>query len=184
MPAKFVCFRLLSTFVSHLLLQLDGVWIGGSSLRLGNLKPKTTIFFVHRWHRLYFNEQKTCVCVCLCVYVCVCVSEPFLCLALWNQNELGSFVCLAHWEQSHSCVWLFGTKMNPGPFSCLALWNQKWTLCHSCVWPTGNKKLSHSCVWLFGSDHQVYIYLCNFHSPVRLNCVVFARPMHSTSTIR
>ena len=93
------------------------------------------------------------------IYIFIYVSEPFLCLALWNQNELGSFVCLAHWKQSHSCVWLFGTKMNPGPFLCLALWNQKWTLCHSCVWPIGNKTLSHSCVWLFGSDHQVYIYI-------------------------
>ena len=93
------------------------------------------------------------------IYIYIYVSEPFLCLALWNQNELGSFVCLAHWKQSHSCVWLFGTKMNPGPFLRLALWNQKWTLCHSCVWPIGNKTLSHSCVWLFGSDHQVYIYI-------------------------
>ena len=73
------------------------------------------------------------------IYIYLYVSEPFLCLALWNQNELGSFVCLAHWKQSHSCVWLFGTKnepwailvsgslepkMNFVPFLRLAHWKQ------------------------------------------------------------
>ena len=60
----------------------------------------------------------------LFIYIYIYVREPFLRLALWNQREPGSFLCLAHWKQSHSCVWLLGTKMNPGPFLCLALWNQ------------------------------------------------------------
>ena len=58
------------------------------------------------------------------LYIYIYVREPFLRLALWNQREPGSFLCLAHWKQSHSCVWLLGTNMNPGPFLCLALWNQ------------------------------------------------------------
>ena len=131
-----------------------------------------------------------CVCVCnICIDVKLLffpsvlsllqpsfrnlIREPFLRLALWNQREPGSFLCLAHWKQSHSCVWLLGTKMNPGPFLCLALWNQNErrqgaTLPVTREWPTKSlvsgtenvPALLSMSAGVRSLEATIYIYIC------------------------
>ena len=112
------------------------------------------------------------------------------------------------WTLGHSCVWLFETKMNLGHLCVWPIGNKailvsgflepQWTLGHSCVWLFGTKnelcaipasgqvETKNWAILVSGSLEVTirFLYIFIFHSPVRLNCVVFARPMHSTSTIR
>ena len=113
------------------------------------------------WRQIY-------IYICLYIYICK-----------WAIPVSGSL------EPKWTWVILVSGPLETTPFLCLALWNQnepwailgsgslepKWTLCHSSVWPIGNKKLGHSCVWLFGSDHQVWLVIsCWFARTFRHSC--------------